>query len=49
MLKSALKTYTNSGGKGTGTLDVAEAIAQMCYKDLILFKTCIMDLIIALT
>lgn len=31
-LKSALKTYTNSGGKGTGTLDVAEAIAQMLQR-----------------
>ena len=28
-LKHALKTYTNSGGKGTGTIDTAEALAEM--------------------
>jgi len=31
-LKQALKTYTNSGGKGTGTVDVAEALAQMLQR-----------------
>lgn len=28
-LKSALKTYTNAGGHGTGTVDVHEALAEM--------------------
>lgn len=28
-LKQALKTYTGAGGKGTGTVDTAEALAQM--------------------
>ena len=28
-LKHALKTYTGAGGKGTGTLDAAEALAEM--------------------
>lgn len=28
-LKHALKTYTGSGGKGTGTIDTAEALAEM--------------------
>jgi type I restriction enzyme R subunit len=28
-LKHALKTYTQSGGKGTGTIDTAEALAEM--------------------
>lgn len=28
-LKQALKTYTGAGGKGTGTLDIAEAFAEM--------------------
>lgn len=28
-LKTALKTYTQSGGKGTGTIDTAEALAEM--------------------
>ena len=28
-LKAALKTYTNASGKGTGTVDVAEALAEM--------------------
>ena len=28
-LKQALKTYTGAGGKGTGTIDTAEALAQM--------------------
>jgi type I restriction enzyme R subunit len=28
-LKQALKTYTGAGGKGTGTIDTAEAVAQM--------------------
>lgn len=28
-LKSALKTYTTAGGKGSGTIDTAEALAEM--------------------
>ena len=28
-LKNALKTYTGAGGKGTGTVDTSEALAQM--------------------
>jgi type I restriction enzyme R subunit len=28
-LKAALKTYTGAGGRGTGTVDVAEAMAEM--------------------
>jgi type I restriction enzyme R subunit len=28
-LKAALKTYTSAGGRGTGTIDVAEAMAEM--------------------
>ena len=28
-LKAALKTYTGAGGQGTGTVDVAEALAEM--------------------
>jgi type I restriction enzyme R subunit len=28
-LKHALKTYTGAGGKGTGTIDTAEALAEM--------------------
>ena len=28
-LKKALKTYTGAGGKGTGTVDTSEALAQM--------------------
>ncbi len=28
-LKHALKTYTHAGGKGTGTIDTAEALAEM--------------------
>lgn len=28
-LKSALKTYTVAGGKGSGTIDIAQALAQM--------------------
>ena len=28
-LKAALKTYTGAGGRGTGTIDVAEAMAEM--------------------
>jgi type I restriction enzyme R subunit len=28
-LKAALKTYTGAGGRGTGTLDIAEAFAEM--------------------
>ena len=28
-LKAALKTYTGAGGKGTGTIDTAEALAEM--------------------
>ncbi len=28
-LKDALKTYTGAGGKGTGTVDTAEALAEM--------------------
>ena len=28
-LKVALKTYTSAGGRGTGTIDVAEAMAEM--------------------
>jgi len=28
-LKAALKTYTSVGGRGTGTIDVAEAMAEM--------------------
>ena len=28
-LKSALKTYTGAGGRGTGTIDIAEAMAEM--------------------
>ncbi len=28
-LKDALKTYTGAGGKGTGTIDTAEALAEM--------------------
>jgi len=28
-LKSALKTYTGAGGRGSGTIDIAEAMAEM--------------------
>lgn len=28
-LKAALKTYTGAGGRGTGTIDIAEAMAEM--------------------
>ncbi len=33
-LKHALKTYTTAGGKGKGTIDTAEALAEMFKSDL---------------